>query len=426
MLDDVKNYFADFDGATNVCRTVALWITVALVAAFIITKIYVFALNKRARTCDGTIAAQANKIVNGAWIVIALFVSLCFIAAFSACYFTDVAHGEDVLVPILFYPMLVFAIVVFGCAVTLFIKPDKITKITSACLCAAAFTATLGCMIAYYASGDAVENNGADVLSSVGLYVSSAVVVAAVVALAFFADRNKTPFDTKTITFAAVCVALSFALSYVRLFKMPMGGSITFASMLPLMLFAYMFGSRKGVLTGLVYGVLQAIQDAWIIHPAQFILDYGVAFAALGVAGCIREFGLFKKNMRAQFALGACVACAFRFVCHYFSGVFAFGMYGADFAVEYGMPALANEYFYSFVYQSLYLIPELAIVIAVGMLVFASGNFRKQILRYVNRTAALERGAANNADVADTASLDANTSVETAPQAAADADNISD
>ena len=66
---------------------------------------------------------------------------------------------------------------------------------------------------------------------------------------------------------------MSFALSYVRIFRLPMGGSITFASMLPFMLYSYMYGTKKGVLAGLVYGVLQAVQDPWIIHPAQFALD---------------------------------------------------------------------------------------------------------------------------------------------------------
>ena len=86
--------------------------------------------------------------------------------------------------------------------------------------------------------------------------------------------------------------------------------------------------------------------------------------------------------MRAQFALGASVACLFRFLNHYFAGVFAFGVYAEGYASEYGIPMLANEYFYSFVYQSMYLLPELAIVIAVGMLVMASSNFRKQIQFY--------------------------------------------
>ena len=369
MLDDVKNYFADFDGATNICRTVALWITIALVVAFVITKVYIAVLGRRAvKAADGrTDIDKATRIVNGAWIVSALFVAMCFIIAFSSCYFVE----GDAIVPILFYPLLVLAIAVVASATSLFFKPNTVVKIVCASVCGAALICVLACMIAYYASGKAGDAS------------------------------SKRLFDTKTVTFAAVCVALSFALSYVRLFKMPMGGSITFASMLPLMLFAFMFGSRRGVLVGLIYGVLQAIQDPWIIHPAQFALDYAVAFAAIGLTGCIRDFGLFKNNMRAQFALGACIACLFRFICHYFSGVYAFGMYAEGFADQYGMPLLANEYFYSLVYQSMYLVPELAIVLAVGMTVFASGNFRRQIAMYAQRYSAAPSDAAEKVEVFD-------------------------
>lgn len=372
MLDDVKNYFANFDGATNSCRTVALWVAIAMLVAFIATRAYVVVANKKSG--GGEVATAALRMLNGGWIVASITVAIAVIVAFTACYFTDVAKGDDELTPILFYPLLALATCVVGSAVALFIKPNKITKIACGSVCGGALIAALVCMIVYYASGDAGE-----ALSNIGLYISGVAVAAAVITFAFLADRNSTPVDTKTVTYAAVCVALSFALSYVRLFKMPMGGSITFASMLPLMLFAYMFGCRKGVLVGLIYGVLQAVQDPWIVHPAQFALDYAVAFASIGLTGCMRNLGTFKGNMRAQFALGAVVACAFRFVCHYFAGVFAFGMYGAGYAADYGVSALANEYFYSFVYQSLYLLPELAIVLVAGTLVLSSSSFRRQI-----------------------------------------------
>lgn len=384
MLEDVKNYFANFNGTTNACRTVALWVTIALVLAFVATKVFVAVTVKR-RGCDTAVEAAATKMLNGSWIVVALIAALALIITFAACYFTEVANGDDYLMPILFYPLLVFVLAAIGCCAALFFKPTKPTKIISAAVCGSALVAVIVCMIVYYASGDAAENNGGDVLSNIGLYLSAVLLAAGIVVAAVLIDRNSKPFDTRTVTFAAVCVAMSFALSYVRVVKMPMGGSITFASMLPLMLFAFMFGSRKGVMAGLVYGVLQAIQDPWIIHPAQFALDYAVAFAAIGLTGCIRELGAFKNNMRAQFALGATVACVLRFLSHYFAGVFAFGMYGASFAEQYGISALANPYFYSFVYQCLYIVPELIIVIVVGMLVFASKNFRKQISTYVER-----------------------------------------
>ncbi|MDE6293395.1 MAG: energy-coupled thiamine transporter ThiT [Clostridiales bacterium] len=400
MFKEIKNYFANFDGTTNICRTIALWVTIALLVAFVISRLYIM-IARNKQSYDEAAIAAASKMINGAWIVIALTAAVCFIVTFASCYFVGVARGEDDLFPILFYPLLVLALTVVASAITLFVKPNKIAKIVCAAVCGSALIAVIVCMIVYYASGKAVENNWMDVLSNIGLYLSAVILAAAIVVAAIFLDRKSKPMDTRTITYAAVCVALSFALSYVRLIKMPMGGSITPASMLPLMLFAFMFGSRKGVIVGAVYGILQAIQDPWIIHPAQFALDYLVAFGGIGLTGCIREIGAFKGNMRAQFAVGAIVACAVRFLAHYFAGVFAFGAAGLDY-VKYGS-AFASPYFYSFVYQCLYIIPELAIVIVAAMLVLTSTSFRKQIeIRIAAGTVSDKRAASEAAStVAD-------------------------
>lgn len=381
MWNGIVNYFANFDDMTNACRTIALWITVVLALAFVITRLYMFALVKRG---DGNTDAldQASRIVNGAWIIVALTVAVGFIVTFTVCYFAEAARsaaesGTEVVNPRLFYPLFIGALIAVGSGVALFVKPCKITKIVTAALCGGALIAALVCIGAYYESDEAGE-----VFAGAGLYVGAVAVAGAVVTAAAVCDRKSGPFDTRAITYAAVCVALSFALSYVRIFKMPMGGSITFASMLPVMLFAFMFGTRKGVVVGVIYGVLQAVQDPYIIHPAQFALDYIVAFGAVGLAGIVRDLGLFKDNIRARFALGAAIAVAVRFVSHYLAGVFAFGEYGKVFAGEYNISALANPYFYSFVYQCLYLIPELAIVLAVGMLAMSSSSFRRQVLSH--------------------------------------------
>lgn len=405
MFKDIKNYFANFDGITDSCRTVALWIAVALLIAFVATKLYVAVAGKRSGRSSAELTLT-NKLINGAWIAVALVAAACFIVVFTVCHFTDVAPDEDVLVPILFYPLMITAVCVVASAAALFAKPTKLVKIVCASVCGGAVVAALVCMIVYYSSGKAGAAH-----SNIGLYLSSVLLVAAVVVFAFLSDRKSGGIDTRTVTYAAVCVALSFALSYVRLFKMPMGGSITLASMLPLMLFAFMFGSRKGILVGAIYGILQAIQDPWIIHPAQFVLDYVIAFASIGLTGVIRELGAFKGNLRAQFAVGAVIACAFRFLSHYFAGVFAFGMYGEVFAADYGIPALANAYFYSFVYQCMYLIPELIIVTVAAMLALTSSAFRRQIeiriasgARNASKPAAADSALPDNdADVAEAA-----------------------
>ncbi len=269
-------------------------------------------------------------------------------------------------------------------ALAIAVKPVKAVRIAAGGTIAAALIAALVCMIVYYESGDAPEWNwvSPDDVNNVGLYISSIALIIAIAVIAFLSDRDAKPFDSRSMSFAAMCVAMSFALSYIKFFEMPMGGSITFASMLPVMLYSFMFGSRKGVIAGLVYGILQAVQDPWLLHPAQFLLDYGVAFAAVGLTGCIRGFKLFKGNIRLQFTLGALTGGVLRFISHFFSGAFAFGSFGAGYAEDYGIAALNNPYLYSLIYQCMYVIPEIIIVLVVGVILLSSKNFARQVERY--------------------------------------------
>lgn len=384
VIGDIENYFANFETAADTCRTVMLWLAIALVIAFVAVKVALY-LTAPKPAQGQEVADGRQKIANRAGLIVALAYAVAAIVAFSAFYFTDVSNDEDYLVPITFYPLLVFAVVAIAGAIAVAFKPLKAVKAVAAGLAGAAFVAALVCLIVYYSTGDASEWNGIEITAgdSAVLYVSAAVLTATMIAVAFITDRTK-GFDTRAITFAAICIALSFALSYIRLLRMPFGGSITFASLLPLMLYCYMFGCKKGLVAGLIYGVLQAIQDPWLLHPAQFALDYIVAFMAIALTGCLRNVKALNGKMRTKFTLGAMIAGATRFVSHFFSGVFAFGAGGLSAAEDYGIPALTNPYLYSLVYQTMYIIPEMIIVIVVGVLLLSSGNLRRQIERYGN------------------------------------------
>lgn len=250
-------------------------------------------------------------------------------------------------------------------------KAFKITLISVAGTFCAALIALIVCLAVYFASGAAEENNGATITPTENavLYVCAAAIVLAIAAVAFVFGRNeKNGFDSKSIAYAAVCIASSFALSYIKLWSMPQGGSLTLASLLPLMIYSYMFGVRKGVLAGLVYGILQAVQDPWLIHPAQFLLDYPVAFAGIGIAGIFIKIKKLDKLPQVQFALGAVIASVLRFACHVLSGVFAFSEYST----------LDNVWLYSLGYNS-YVFVDVIIVIVVGALMFSVKSFNKQI-----------------------------------------------
>ena len=255
-------------------------------------------------------------------------------------------------------------------------KPFKITAIVCASLVGAALIALLVCIGVHYAQnvdGDGYFNSDVATVNQIVLYISAALLLGAIAALGFLFDKGKKDFDSKSIAYAAICIALSFALSYLRIAQMPQGGSITVASLLPLMIYSYMFGTKKGVFAGLIYGVLQAVQDPWIIHPAQFMLDYPVAFAGIGLAGLFANAKKLEKLPQIQFALGAVVASAFRFVSHVLSGVFAFSAYAAEAGME--------VWVYSLGYNS-FVFVDVAVVIAAGVLAFSSPSLVKQARRF--------------------------------------------
>ena len=179
-----------------------------------------------------------------------------------------------------------------------------------------------------------------------------ALAAAVLVALAL-KNRKKTPepstFDTRSLVYGALAISLAFVLSYLRLFHMPQGGSITPGSMLPIFVYAYWYGPRKGLIVGLAYAALQMIQDAWFVHPVQILLDYIFAFGLLSVAG------FFKKNLY----LGITAGGAIRFVCHWVSGAIFFAEYA---------PEGVNPWIYSLGYQASCILPDLVICIVIAAL----------------------------------------------------------
>ncbi len=96
-------------------------------------------------------------------------------------------------------------------------------------------------------------------------------------------------WTAKSLAYAALSIALSFVLSYIKIWRMPNSGSVTLASMLPLMLFSAAYGVGPGLLAGAAYGLLQYLQGGYFVHPIQFLLDYPIAFALIGLAGLYKH-----------------------------------------------------------------------------------------------------------------------------------------
>lgn len=240
-------------------------------------------------------------------------------------------------------------------------------------------------------------------LSTTGLVVSMVIGIL-ILGVAFFFGKKATFSDTRSIVYGAIAIAMSFALSYARFIHLPQGGSVTFASLLPLMIYCCMFGTRRGIVVCLIYSCLQALQDTYIIHPVQFLLDYPLAFGMIGVSGFFCERTPLKKNKLIAFIVGAVIAVVLRYACHICSGVFAFADY-AD--LETYDTAIA----YSFAYNSFTLV-DLAIDLAAGILLLLSPAFRRQMDLTVQPAAGAIDDYADDADEDDVNTHDSGSHAE--------------
>jgi thiamine transporter len=158
-------------------------------------------------------------------------------------------------------------------------------------------------------------------------------------------NENNQVFSTKIIAEIVVFVALATVLSYIKIFRLPQGGSVTAASMVPILWLAIRRGSKVGLFAATVYGLVQLV-DSFVVHPAQLLLDYPIAFGMLGLAG------FFQKRP----FLGVTVGIMGRFLAHFISGFIFFSTYAPE-----GM----NPIIYSAVYNGGYLLAELVISVYI-------------------------------------------------------------
>jgi len=162
---------------------------------------------------------------------------------------------------------------------------------------------------------------------------------------------NGKNIETKVFTEVIVFVALSAALNSIKLYQLPYGGSVTLAGMVPILWLSLRRGPMIGTYAGIVLGLVVMIIEPYLYQPIQVLLDYPIAFGALGLAG------FFKKRP----FIGVGVGMLGRFVSHFISGVFFFYMY----AIYWNMDPIT----YSIAYNGSYLLPEFIVsAIIIGIL----------------------------------------------------------
>lgn len=142
---------------------------------------------------------------------------------------------------------------------------------------------------------------------------------------------------TKKLTHSALMIALALVLSMIKPIHMPYGGSITIASMAPIILIALKYDFKWGIFTALTYSIVQMIEGFYPppvqnlgAYLAVILLDYIIAFGVLGCAGFIsRRF----KNKKTGATVAAISVIAARFTCSFLSGVIIWKEYAPE-----GMP----------------------------------------------------------------------------------------
>ncbi|MCL2176746.1 MAG: energy-coupled thiamine transporter ThiT [Firmicutes bacterium] len=150
-------------------------------------------------------------------------------------------------------------------------------------------------------------------------------------------ETNKKPrlkaASTRTRTEATVMgglmVSLAIILDFYKLAQLPQGGSITIVSFLPLCLYAFVYGWRRGLVAGLAYGLLDLLttNPAWLLHPIQIALDYivpSMTIALCGVLTALRQRGILSKDnilRRLDLYIGIIVVSLFRFFSHFLAGI---------------------------------------------------------------------------------------------------------
>ena len=155
--------------------------------------------------------------------------------------------------------------------------------------------------------------------------------------------------QTRQLVYCSGAMALAMVTSFIKFAALPFGGSITLFSMLFICLIGYVYGVRAGIMTGVAYGILQFITEPYIFAPLQVLLDYPLAFGALGLSGLFR-------NKKHGLVTGYTAGVAGRYLCHVVSRYIFFASYTPE-----GM----NPMIYTLGYNATYILPELIVTVVI-------------------------------------------------------------
>ena len=199
----------------------------------------------------------------------------------------------------------------------------------------------------------------------------------------------------EALTVSAIMIAFSISISAIcavmPFLNLPFGGGFTIASMLPIIIVAYMYGTEWGFLTAFAYSIMQMLlgfntvsaffmpgdsQMVWWRAVLVILIDYVIAYTVLGFGGIFRK----KFSTGIAICLGSIVAISLRYLAHTISGAIFFGAWAEWFFTQDGFPswgqAILNTFsgnslavVYSLIYNGTYMIPEIIITAIVACFV---------------------------------------------------------
>ncbi len=359
---DMDAYLVSIDALFDVLASFMLYVTIAL---FVGIAVYAVTLRNKdeqqlvlgRRTMVGVLVGYAIATIS-----LLGFVKILY-------YYLDGKINAKFWLVVVMLALVVVAVVTVG---ALSKRKSKLTKWFTLGFVVAFVVYAIVMVIAIPPKGDDYvigSSANMDKTTATILMTAFTAILVGIMVVGALTDKTASD-DSKGLTYAAVCIATSYALSYIKFFSLPQGGSVTFASLLPLMLYAYMFGARKGVIASVVYGLLQFVQSPQFYHPMQVLIDYPIAFGLIGLVGVAKRFSFLGKKTAVQFAFGATLSVTLRYVASVISGWFVFGSWAME-----GHNALT----WALVYN-LFCFADLAVLLAVAVVILSSKN----VLRLVN------------------------------------------
>ena len=207
---------------------------------------------------------------------------------------------------------------------------------------------------------------------------------------------------TKKIIISSLLIAIATILSLIKVFELPFGGTITIASMTPIVIISYIYGTKWGLFSAFVYSLIQLVcgigtgivskmflpgEEQMLLWQAISIciLDYLFAYLALGFGG------IFKGKLKSssiEIILGSIVAITLCWAMHTLSGFIFYGSWAewffsdstglsqiaftkpfCDFVITH-ISGSGLALFYSIIYNGAYMVPEMVITAITSPIVY--------------------------------------------------------